>query len=97
MDSGLNPDLSVEPTDTRERTRAEIERDNALALACALLLALLVCFGALVRHNFVLFQLFESVDSLECALRASKVCSCSPSRCEKVQQAMDMAKPLLAK
>ena len=95
--SGVNKDNvpPQEPTDTRERTRAEIELDECRLCACMLFVVLLVCVFWGLNCFFVLVQLFESVDSLECFVR--KVCSCSPSKCEKLQQVMNMTKTFLAK
>ena len=95
--SGVNEDNvpPQEPTDTRERTRAEIERDECRLCACMLFVVLLVCVFWMFNFYFVLVQLFESVESVECFVR--KACSSCPSRCGKLQQAMNMTKTFLAK
>ena len=101
--SGVNEDNvpPQEPTDTRERTRAEIELENTQAFAGFLIMVvvplLLVCVFWGLNCYFVLVQLFESVDSVECFVR--KACSTCPSRqpqCAKLQQAMNTTKKFLA-
>ncbi len=102
--SGVNKDNvpPQEPTDTRERTRAEIERDECRTCVCFLVVLLLVVlfYGTLfcLHAESTLRELFESIEGVECFVRSA--CSTCPSRqplCEKLQQAMNTTKQFLAK